>query len=100
MQPPSAMSRSRISIGSPGYQVICSTGWCWSSQADAGIGSSVPTSTGGMRALTLVDGPQFAGRREDVAVRRHVGVEVLEIEPGVGQSGRCRDPSGFLRAPS
>ena len=41
-------------------------------------------------------GPQFARRREDVAVRRHVGVEVLEIEPGVGQRAVAAILSAFF----
>ena len=54
--------------GDPGAQVICSTGWCWSSQAVAAMTFGFPfasrtgapflstTGIGGMRPLTLDPG--------------------------------------------
>jgi hypothetical protein len=61
IQPPSATTRSSISIGDPGAQIICSTGLFWSSQVLALIfisspSASTPTTIGKMRALTLDPG--------------------------------------------
>ena len=56
IQPPSEISRSSITVGSPGAQVICSTARFRSSHADAGIGLPSSPRTGGMRALTLAAG--------------------------------------------
>jgi hypothetical protein len=55
------MSRSLISVGSPGDHVVCSTGWFWSSQSVASISTGPPSSstltrTDGMRASTLAPG--------------------------------------------
>ena len=69
IQPPSLISLSRMNCGSPGAQVICSTGACLASQALARIVFCSPvfslstgwpslsnSGTGGSRALTRAAG--------------------------------------------
>jgi hypothetical protein len=55
IQPPSEVILPVMIAGSPGAQVICSTGLFLSSQVDAST-SFFPSMIGGMRAFTLLAG--------------------------------------------
>ena len=80
IQPPSEISRSLISIGSPGAQVICSTAALASSHVARLDRLAVGTDDGREARIDARRWPQLARRREDVAVLRHVGVEVFELD--------------------
>src|SRR5256885_11312105 len=56
IHPPSEIRRLGMSMGSPGAQVICSTGLYLSSHALADTGFAPLSEIGGIRALTLAAG--------------------------------------------